>query len=493
MARPRKRQNPKLGQPSVSVSGAQRALRPAGKQVRSKAQRPPRSTQKQAQIPSNFESAANREQRYLKQIINQVVAPETCPEFMVSPCTPPASVCVRHFKRHVTYDQASHSSLRILMNPNLFMPSFASSSTNKNVPALGLGPVAVSGTWKFDPVTGANSVKGDARVSADDGSNALFQSVAITDSAAAVRYGYNLTPGAAQQVNVFIVDKTPKSGQTNHFRFAYKLAGGAWTGITDFISTENQQKSINFALPLNAVAFVMHTDAAETGPVADVKITFANTQFVGIAANLFNKSFEEQAVDNEISIGRVTQMSCLITNTSSALQNGGTISLGRVPAHFDIFSPEPHEAISKLDYLRVYSGPLSNGGYMYWHPVQDEEIRLNDINQMSEIYQGSEKLFAYLDGWPPGASVRVTYRWTVEFYSPKQLFEKILTPPMSPAYNSILYALSMMPSATENPSHIEDFKRYVKQAAQYVKQGMDFYDEHKWIIDAGILAISSLA
>lgn len=490
MSSQKEKKNPQRGQPSGSKAGAQKALQQTGKKAASKR---PRNSVSKPLVPINLGAVAQRERRYLERVIAQIVAPETCSEFVVTPCTPAASVCVRHFKRIVTYDQASHANLRILMNPNLFMPSFASSSTNRNVPALGLGAVALSANWHFDPVTGANSVKGDAKISGDDNTDGLFQSVAIPDSAALVRYGYNLTPAAAQNLNIFLTDRTPKSGQSNKIYLAYKLAAGAWTVLDSMVLQEGQQRSWGTVLPLNAAAIAFYTDAATAGPQFDIKMTFARTQFVGVAANLFNRSFEEQAIDNQIAIGRVTQMSCLITNTSSALYNGGVISLGRVPAHFDVFSSDPHEQLSKLDNLRTYSGPLSKGGYMYWHPVQDEEFKLNDLQQMSAIYQGSEKLFAYLDGWSAGSSVRVTYRWTVEFYSSKQLFEKVLTPPMTPDFAKLMYGLALIPSATENPSHIEDLKKYMKQAATYVKQGMDFYDEHKWILDAGILAISSLA
>lgn len=461
------------------------------KQVREiSAPKPPRPTRSRLDVATSKATlgAYGHEKAYLSRLVKQIVAPESVNEFSVSPNTPPVGMAVRHFHRIVEFNQAQHPNLRVFMNPNLFAPSYVSSTEDRNVPAAGLGFVVVKGkwTWSNGMITdGASELNGDG----------VFhtKTVPITDSAGLVYQGFNLTPfAAAQLVTLQIADKTPKAGQTHAFQTKYKLAGGAWTAIGGYSSSEGTQTNATFNLPANAVAFALITSGGDVGQVAQVQLGFSSTQILGTVDNLLLPAFEQQVIDNQIVKGRLIGMSMLITNTSSAFSNGGSISVGRVSHTFNPFVVEPHAAVSVLDNTRRYSGPLSTGAYAFWSPRETEELQVNDLDKMQQILNDSDRLFAYLSGWPAGASVRITFRWTVEFHSPKQLFEKIYTPPVTPEYSKMLYVIGTMPCCMCNPTHLENIKQWIKDAAAYAQAGLQFYDNHKWIIDAGVLALASM-
>lgn len=431
------------------------------------------------------------ERAYLSQLQKQILAPELVTDkFVVSPNTPAYGVAVRHFKRVVEYDQGSYPNLRISMNPNLFAPSYVSSVIARNFPAAGTGSVNVSGEWHY--TTAGEIDKSSSRVISDN-TEFLTTTVPIADSAALVHSGFNLTPTVAQVFNFYMKDHTPKKAANHVVHLAYKIAGGVWTDLTTMSVSEGYEINRAITLPLNANGFCVYfTGVVDTGPNIDVSLSFGNTQIISTAAAHLLPGFQQQVIDNEISVGRVISMTCLITNTSSALANGGVITLARVPCAFDPFAADPGQAMSTLDASRVYSGPAATGGYMWWSPKQLEEMSLNNVGQMHDIYRGSDRLFAYLSGWPAGGSVRVVYTWTVEFYSPKQIFEKTLTPPMTQSYNDLTHSLSLMPSAMCNPTHIESLTAWVKAAASYANQGLQFYEEHKAIINTGLEMLAAL-
>jgi len=210
------------------------------------------------------------------------------------------------------------------------------------------------------------------------------------------------------------------------------------------------------------------------------------------AARLLVPAFSEAISDYEISRGRVTSLSMLITNNSSALSKGGSIAAGRVPVSVDPFG-DVTEQLSRLPPNKVWVRDAEHGAYCWWMPNTDEQANVSEVQNFRVNYSEADYLLAQVRDWPVGASIKVTFRWCVEFYSPDQIFEKEHTPCLTEAYRVHRHILGLMPAATCNPEHEKNFKDYLHTAIQWGKDGASWVADNKELILAGLSILGQLA
>ncbi len=105
---------------------------------------------------------------------------------------------------------------------------------------------------------------------------------------------------------------------------------------------------------------------------------------------------------------------------------------------------------------------------------------------MADIYSKSEFLVVEIPNWVAGATARLEFTWSVEFYTPNQNYEKILTPPRSPDWNAVYYALLCCDAAHCNPEHENYAVEFVSKVKKAVQSAAAWYDKHQdtlWTVE----------
>lgn len=429
----------------------------------------------------------------LEQYARQIVVPEMASELLVSPSFKNATVCARKFTRVVDFGQAAFPGhLNIAMFPDLFRPCYASGSGLQVLPAAGFGQVEIHSVGTYFNAAGTMDHSGiehdGMRVVDFEGGEYAAHYESIADSGGALRSGFNLVANPAVVSTTFIF--TRKSSRVADITILTKQAG-AWVTLVASVQVGVVATTYKTNLPAATTAVAFTASPGSEHVSIDMEIIMSSAQVISSAVVLI-PAFAKQVVDQRITQGRVVSMSMLVTNTSSLVANGGSINMGRVPYNFMLNAQSASE-MAKLPDNRRYQGPLSAGGYCWWLASKLDETTVDSIAEMRENYRTSEYLACRLEEWPVGASVRVTLHWIVEFYTPSQLFEKIVTPRVSEEYSSLLYSLGRLPAASCNPEHLEKFKEYLSRAGSAIKSGADYYADNRETINSALAVLAMLA
>lgn len=405
---------------------------------------------------------------------------------MVSPNPTPGQVCARHIHKTLDITAADFpNGVSIAMFPNLYQPGFITSEAAKLLPAAGLGPCAIEGSFRLKAPTDSVADQNHLLATAGDVSAAIAM-VPFADEAGAIKQGFEITPVAAAQVMDYTVQNVTPAKCTPVFRILTKVAGGNWGVVKDITLAENADASGTCVIPMNST-HIAFTNTSTSGKDVSWKLTLGlpNSCIHAGAGTTLAPAFEEFLLDNDIEYGRVISMSLLATNTSSSLHNGGTINAARVPHKFDPFV-NVVPSMAGLPDNRRYQGDAEFGAYCFWLPGQEDEFELDGVSEKRRSLADAEYLFTRLEGWPAGASFRLQFDWVVEFYTPNQLYEKVLTPPMTDQFRQFYYQLLLTPCAMCNPSHSDLLKGLLAKGISTVKSGADFYDQHKALIHGAL-------
>lgn len=426
---------------------------------------------------------------YFSKLATQMIMPSMAGNGLVpSPNSTPSQVCVRRIRKTFNVSSASaaySSGFTVAMFPDLFNPGYVSSIADVLIP-VPPSAVSINSYYEWD-VAGPSMDSGFAVAKGGD-SKCVATLRQISDAALVSRLGYNLTPLAASACSV-LHDNYTDSPITLHTM--YKVTGGNWTILgTDNIGA-NSFVSVKYTLPLNTDAIAIVPATTVMGGRGSTLIGITVGQFASPASASLTNAFESFVIDNNIKTGRVISMSLLCTNTSPAIANGGNVSAGRVPHGFNPILNVPQE-LSGLPENRRYQGPASTGAYVSWMPSQFDEFEIDNIPNKRKSYSQSEYLIVQVAGWAPPAGTTASFviycDWLVEFFTPNQVFEKVLTPPRSEEFDILFHALLSMPAATCNPEHGKLVKDLLRKGGESVRSGLQFYDKNKAAINT-VLAL----
>lgn len=315
-----------------------------------------------------------------------------------------------------------------------------------------------------------------------------------TDSLGNVKNGFKLT---AQIVAVNSQMSFHNLGKDTLVLTVYKkLAAGAWDAGSVLKIGPNGYATLTKLLDIgiDAVAFDFSADSPKDSSV-DFSFASTDSQIQFGALNHFTPAFQKFALDNRVQACRVISMSVLMTNSSSDLNNGGTIDVGNVPRDFNPYDDVAGN-LAGLPANRKYQGPAKTGGYAVWNPDQDDEWQPDNLQQKIVSLNDSTFLFGRVRGWGGAgvSSMKMKFDWIVEFYTDNQLFEKVLTPPQTPEFNLLRYVIASMPRATCNPGHVEALKSLLRSAVSAGTKAYGWYDSHRGVIDPAVeLALAALA
>jgi hypothetical protein len=412
----------------------------------------------------------------------------------ISPNSAPAQVCVRHFKRVLDIDAATHpNGFRVVMLPNLFTPGFVSEPGGNLLPLAGTGRLTGVGNFEVDPVVSLTNIGSSKIVFTDEtGRQVVTRFVDITDGAGVARNALPITLTTGNRLTVSYRNNMSLALATPIVSVLAKIAGGNWVQLDAQLAPKGTTIVVNLVLAAtyDALAITVGSGNSRYLPFSFELGTAAGQLTMGGATSL-NPAFGEQIIDNDVVTGRVISMSVLATNTSSDLYNGGNIACGRVPNRFDPFGNVATQ-ISGLPDNRGYLGPAKTGGYVVWLPSQFDEFEIDNLSKKAVAYDDAEYIVVQVPNWPAGATFRLRFDWIVEFYTPNQIFEKVITPPRTPEFEMFFHFVLSMPAGTCNPDHKDLFRRAIKMARDTYAQIGGHYEKYKPFYDAAASALMML-
>lgn len=434
--------------------------------------------------------------RDLADYAKQLVLPIDVVHPKVSPSNYPVQVCSRHIHKVVDVSSATPAyanGFTVTMNPNLYAPGFILTPAATAAPHVA-GLLSVHG----DIDNNVKSVVGDiipTAITAVDTEEVTshIKLKKIPDVAALELVGLQLTPG----IHSMRMSLHVKAGAPIHWETWFKTAGGAWTNNAN-LSTHigvQEDADLNWTSGANVDAIAFRMTATTVATEVKLSIVFVQSQVIGNVGETFSPAFQKFVIDNDVTHGRVVSMSILATNTSPDLADGGNINAGRVPKNFNPFTDIASQ-MAALPTNRRYQGRAKDGAFVTWMPSQFDEFEIDTITNKHEQLKDAEYLIVEVAGWnPPGgatASFRLQFDWIIEFYTPNQLFEKQITPPSTPSFQSLYHMVLCMDAATCNPGHLDQLKKLVGYGVEGLTKGAKFYNEHEEIINKVLSLLGSL-
>lgn len=438
-----------------------------------------------------------RQREDLARYAQQFLLPIDVETPIVCPSNYPSQVCSRHIHRVVDISSATHpNGFTVVMSPDLFNPGFISN------PVAVTAPTVVGTNYNIDmEIYGAKSILSDGDVDVYDG----ISDYRITEHSA----DGTVLKGSAKVVPSLSVapDKLGFRASPGHIAYTAQLkyggpctlvfytdVAGAWVELTFKPCGKGVVGGGSFVLPAGTTWLAFGLRDTDGSSVVSLGMNGSTNQIEFGAYESIAPAFEKFTIDHGITHGRVVSMSVLATNTSPEIANGGNINAGRVPSTFD---PVHHNIASQISVLpsnRRYQGPAAKGAFVSWMPAQFDEFEIDSLVSKAHQLAEADYLLVQVRDWSPPAgttaSFRVQFDWVIEFYTPNQLFEKVITPVMDPSFTHLYHALLSMDAATCNPGHLDLLKKLVAKSVSGLRSGIKFYGENQKVIDGALLLLS---
>jgi len=438
---------------------------------------------------------------YYRRVVQQMTSPGSVGQnLVVSPNRGAHLVCVRHIHKMVDVDQLAYpQGFTVLMNPDLTSPSYISGPLAALYPTV-VGPVGARGVATVD-ASGKWTSSGMTVAASSETTNEKLkfekQTIGGIDY-----YGFKGTfigNGKVGVLNKSLTDKVSPS-----------VLIWTWDGVAPAPTlvgstqplVEGASEALTVPFPPGAI-WLLFTPANAGGKVLTLQFELGleRAQFDLAPYSNFTSAFPPFILDDGVTSGRVLSMSILATNTTPMLQKGGNINAGRVPTDFDAFDNIAGNMAS-LPESRRYQSTAETGAYVFWIPQDLDEYEINDVQSKRESYRAADYLLVNVQ-WPAGAgtagSFKLHFDWMVEFYTPNQLFEKVLPPPVTTEMENILFVLNQVGAATCNPEHGEKFREVLdslvskgKAAIDLVNTGVDHIEKYGPYYVAAAEALASL-
>lgn len=178
---------------------------------------------------------------------------------------------------------------------------------------------------------------------------------------------------------------------------------------------------------------------------------------------------------------RPVAASALFSYAGTTLRDGGMVSACLVPGDSlqdNFYTNNPinggqyqlWENLARVP--QSYNGPIREGSYTYWRPDSDLDTFLrtpDDVNNysypsivISGQYTPGENLTGLVQ--VGRLSVTICYEWTTT----STLFEAYSRPGSHAVMDAITSSINGYPTSMSNPVHLEDIKRYLKHALDFI-------------------------
>lgn len=285
----------------------------------------------------------------------------------------------------------------------------------------------------------------------DSAGNLLCEQHSLVDAAENLDY-FDIIQTATPTYRITVAGKMSKIQ-------IWTRSAGVWTA-GPAASTAPPAAIYNIAVAsMDAIAITIQHPGVE---LYDTSLTYTSgVGFWSPSGPRLYSLFSTDAVRlGDVSTYRVTALSALVTYSGNMFNNGGVLAAARTRERYSYVDPSPYESLTRLQ-DHSYRGPLKEGGYVWWLPYSLEEL---DFRCPFDSEGGTELRVAGEFADETGA-LQVTLTAVVEFYSPLQIFEHEVGPPLTDAFVLAYHGLDLFPAALCNPSHTKTLSRAIRKAA----------------------------
>jgi hypothetical protein len=204
---------------------------------------------------------------------------------------------------------------------------------------------------------------------------------------------------------------------------------------------------------------------------------------------------DELAEQGQLSNTRVTAMSLLVSPIGQLAQVGGEMYMARTNARNivrDVSITDLMTTISQNNDPNMWiNTPVSRGGYGWWMPDDASSYEPRPYGSFEE----SDNVLVAAGRMEPGNSLRIHASYIVEFYTPKQVFEKEYGPPLAGAYEAAFNQLLQAPAVCQNEDHealIAKIKRGLRSALSAIDSATTWASQNRAAIMAATSAATAL-
>jgi hypothetical protein len=371
------------------------------------------------------------------------------------------------------YEAPVSGQFSVVMSPDLFMPGFVTNSLATVIP-VAPGRLDLSARYTEQLAVAAPGNHGVFEGKFSSAADSLLAKTAqITDGIGTTREGFNFV--STSTLNWLLTNKTSHTVSCDLW---FLVTGtNLWTLQASVSILSQFMTSGASGTNITAVSVGNFTGIEVSNlhkGSFSLELTSGTAQHTSAAEIAFAPAFAKRIDQLKITDGRVISMSMKITNTSSALSRGGNISIGRVPSSFNPYS-NISLAMSRLPSNRRYQDAAETGGYAFWLPEQTDEWDFDSIERKKAAYLDANYLLAHVNGLPAGASFRLTFAWSVEFYTESEDYTKLDCPVTSPTWNEVQRLLMQMDAACCNPESASIFKRFLNSGVRSIQGARDHY------------------
>lgn len=469
----------------ASSSSASSSSSSASRKMRSKSKgKQPRTRPANVRIKTkNASFAVNKTHAlspYLRRVASQMIAPGSSgSKPVLLPSSGASQLCSRHIHKEFDVSQADYpNGFSILVEPDFAVPSYISALDVVAVPNAGPGKLTVHGDCSAEGAVGS---VGAWKCRAGTDQAAIIQNT-LEDIEGNQWFVLDIETVAGSFGNLTATDHSP-----NQCVYDILFATQLGAAPLDPVGTVSLSQGALEKIPLvfgGGDRLCWRFSEPGQPSICELAFHFTDAQATSDAARALEPAFARFATEFGVSTGRICSIGCLVTNTSPAIQKGGNINSARIPRNFSLFQ-DPIGGIASLPDNRRYQSTAETGTYVFWIPEQTDEYEVDDISAKYNQYRRSNRLLVVCTGYPAGATFKVHLDWIIEFYTHNQLFEKSVTPHMTPEMFELFRVIASMPAAMCNPEHenatqktLETWKQYGSEALDTVKAGVEFIEKY---------------
>lgn len=448
----------------------------------------------------------------MAQYCKQIMLPGECSNSVLIPSLAETELCSRVLTKEYVLNAANITAVTgesmIYVPPDLFSPAYVMSRDAALVPPVPGLPSFFSDDVRAAGGNGTATVQGTLSFeNTEDKNNRFLAPIQHISVAGVWRSGYPITSTLLGQFTCVV--RSTGGNSLSGWRLRIHFSNGAaWNLLQTINVPAKGGDPVNAAVtvPLDGVFMAFTMETAAGTQITDDSNRFSISAFwtqgqsqfstASSPLNLFH-SVQQSALDLKITTGRVTAMSVLCTNVGPEINRRGTIYAARAtPSSILAGGAESTIAASfaRLPANRSYSGDAKHGAYVWWLPDNKSLMDATSVHEYAKVAQGEEGLFIYMSGLDPlESSFRLKFKFVVDFYTPNQLFEKLLPPPSSEQWRRTLRALANSPAATCNPDHYELFRSILRKGFDTAQGVAGHYQEHKALYNSLFSLLAGLA
>lgn len=270
------------------------------------------------------------------------------------------------------------------------------------------------------------------------------------------------------------------SSSSNPLIYRALLINGTWLEGVSFSSAN----TATFTVPSDIQGISFNAGFEGTSTAISVTVTYDSLPPANTPASIDIGSyniFQTQAIElGEVDSYTIPAMSILASYSGNKFNSGGVIASARVRPGYTP-SKDVYESITQLT-DHNYRGPMETGTYVWYLPSTLQELESRGTE--SVVKDDLTSLIVAGQFTDEEGALQITLSVVVEFYSPRQIFEKEVSPPLTDEFVRAYHALDTLPAGFCNPDHKELLKKLIDGSRKMARTGGEFLMSHPEVLAA---------